>query len=705
MAVSSRLWIVVVMATLAVAGRARAEAPAAPPLPLEKVVLFTSGVGYFQHAGKVNGDARVEMQFKAENVNDLLKSLVVQDLDGGAAPVVTYASRDPVTKTLETFAVNLTDNPSLADLIGRLRGQVIEIDAATPATGAIVGVEKRSIDAGEGKTVEKAFLTILAKDGLRTLALDSITRLRLVDPRLQSELEKALAVLALAHDNGTKSVSLGFAGKGERGVRLGYVQETPMWKTSYRLVIDTSGGKDKPQAMLQGWAIVENTTDADWKDVRMSLVSGRPISFVMDLYEPLYVPRPLVQPELYASLMPQVYGQGLEGRARLFAAAGGKAEESKRKMAERELEEGGRARRMATMAAEAAAAAPGMARDASEQQDRGFFAGVANQAAMAQGGALGELFRYEIEQPVTLERQRSAMLPIVGEKVGAEKVSIYDDRVLAKHPLAGLRLVNSTKLNLMQGPVTVYEAGGYAGDARIEDMAPKSERLLSYAVDLDVEVAPRTEGRPEEIVNVRLVKGTLVCSRKLARAKFFEIKNSGAEAVKVLVEHPLDGGWNLVKPAKADEKTRDRYRFAVTAEPGKAVTLEVAEELPVSESHAITNLDDNAILFYSKARTTSPAVAEALAEVVRRKRDIERIVREKAEREREIATIGEEQNRIRENMGRLERQSDLYTRYVQKFTEQETRIETLRGEIAARVAAEQEARKALDDYLLGLDLK
>ena len=98
-------------------------------------------------------------------------------------------------------------------------------------------------------------------------------------------------------------------------------------------------------------------------------------------------------------------------------------------------------------------------------------------------------------------------------------------------------------------------------------------------------------------------------------------------------------------------------------------------------------------------------MAEALAEVVRRKRDIERIVREKAEREREIATIGEEQNRIRENMGRLERQSDLYTRYVQKFTEQETRIETLRGEIAARVAAEQEARKALDDYLLGLDLK
>jgi hypothetical protein len=705
MAVSARVCFVVLAASLAAAEGARAEAPAAPPLPLEKVVLFTSGVGYFQHTGKVNGDARVEMQFKAENVNDLLKSLVVQDLDGGAAPVVTYASRDPVTKTLETFAVNLTDNPSLADLVGRLRGQAIEIDAATPASGVIVGVEKRMVDAGDDKTVEKAFLTILAKDGLRTLALDSITRLRLVDPRLQAELEKALAVLALAHDNGTKAVTLGFAGKGERGVRLGYVQETPMWKTSYRLVIDTSGGNDKPQAMLQGWAIVENTTDADWKDVRMSLVSGRPISFVMDLYEPLYVPRPVVQPELYASLMPQMYGQGLEGRARLFAAAGGRGENSRRKLAEEELAAGKRRDMSKPGRMEAAEAAPAAMADAAAVEDRAFFGRIANQTAMAQGAALGELFRYEIDQPVTLERQRSAMLPIVGEKVGAEKVSIYDDRVLAKHPLAGVRLVNSTKLNLMQGPVTVYEAGGYAGDARIEDMAPGSERLLSYAVDLDVEVAPRTEGRPEEIVNVRLVKGTLVASRKLARAKFFEIKNSGAAPVKVLVEHPFDGGWKLVTPAKADEKTRDRYRFAVTAEPGKAVTLEVAEELPVSESHAITNLDDNAIIFYSKAKTTSPAVAESLAEVVRRKRDIERIVREKADREREIATIGEEQNRIRENMGRLERQSDLYTRYVKKFTEQEGRIETLRGEIAARAAAEQEARKALDDYLLGLDVK
>lgn len=193
---------------------------AEPTLPLEKIELFTSGVGYFQHTGEVTGDARVEMSFKAEEINDLLKSMVVEDLDGSAS-MVSYASRDPITKTLDTFAVKLTDNPSMSDLLGRLRGEKIEVDAATPVTGTIVGVESRVVPVGDDKTVSRQFVTILAADGLRTLPLDSITRLRLLDVRLQSELEKALAVLALGHDNEKKSVTLAFTGKVARKVRVG----------------------------------------------------------------------------------------------------------------------------------------------------------------------------------------------------------------------------------------------------------------------------------------------------------------------------------------------------------------------------------------------------------------------------------------------------------------------------------------------------
>ena len=689
--------LVVAMTGVAMTGPTSPAAEA--PLPLEKVMLFTSGVGYFQHAGQVTDDATVEMQFAADDVNDLLKSMVVLDRDGGSA-TVTYASRDPVTKTLGTFAVNLTDNPSLGDLLGRLRGQRVELDAAAPVAGTIVGVEKRRVEIGKDQAVEKQFLTLLTGEGLRTLALDSVTRVKLADPRLQGELEKALAVLALASDNEKKGVDIAFRGQGPRKVLVGYVRESPVWKTSYRLVL---GDAAATKARLQGWAIVENTTDSDWKDVRMSLVSGRPISFVMDLYQPLYAPRPLVEPELYASLRPQVYGQSMADAGEQLAQAG-RNREGRANGRGRALE---KAKTAGAARFEADAAPMGMAANDELRGGMGDgFAGAASMQAAASGSDLGELFRYEIAEPVTLERQRSAMLPIVGADVEAERVAIYDERVLAKHPLSGLRLKNTTDLNLMQGPITIYdEQGGYSGDARIEDMAPGTERLLSYAVDLDVEVAARSEGRPEEIVSVRLVKGTLFASRKLARAKVFEVKNSGKNVVKLLVDHPLDGGWKLVKPEKPEEKTRDRYRFAVEAEPGKPVTLEVAEELPVEESHAITNLDDNMVGFYSRAKATSPAVREALAEVVRRKREIEQIVRDRQVREQEIATIDQEQARIRGNMQALDRTSDLFAQYVRKFADQEKRIETLRGEIAGLAAREQEARKALDDHLLGLDIK
>ncbi|MCS5616896.1 MAG: hypothetical protein NZ658_02755, partial [Pirellulales bacterium] len=353
---------------------------------------------------------------------------------------------------------------------------------------------------------------------------------------------------------------------------------------------------DEPQtgkALLQGWAIVENTTDRDWKDVRMALVSGRPISFVMDLYRPLYVPRPVVEPELYASLAPQVYGQDMEAAQREFAAAANELRDG-RQLARAEMQ------RKALAAPAPRRPMEELAMDeATADFDR---EGVAAIRSVAAGEALGELFRYEIAAPVSIARQRSAMLPIVAEEVEAEKISIYDDRVMAKHPLAGVRLVNSTKLDLMQGPVTVFDAGAYAGDARIEDLPAGSSRLLTYAVDLDVEVAPRFEPRPEELVSVKLVKGTLVVSRKLARRKAFEVKNSGREAVKLLVEHPLEPGWKLVEPAEPAEKPRDRYRFAVGAEPGKPATLVVAEEQVVSQRLAVTNLDDNAILVFSSAK-------------------------------------------------------------------------------------------------------
>ena len=678
-----------------------AESVSREAVPLEKVVVFTSGVGYFQHGGEVEGDATVRLDFQTDEINDLLKSMVVQDLSGeGAAPTVNYASRDPITKTLASFAIDLTDDPSIGTLLGRLRGERVELQAASPVTGTILGVEKRLVPVSDDRPpVEKDYITVLADDGLRTLALETVTRIRLVDADLQKELEKALAVLASAHDSDKKQVTIRFPGEGRRDVRIGYVQEMPLWKTSYRLVLDDDG-----KAFLQGWAIVENTTDHDWNEVDLTLVSGRPISFVMDLYQPLYVPRPEVQPEVYASLLPQVYGQDMLASEDEFLG---------RRLArgEPQVEMEMMVDSMAGMGSggmPAPTAAPGMAAKAMSRGRRaGISLGEAAAAtqSLADGGDLGELFRYAIREPVSLARQQSAMLPIVSGPAEVEKLAVYDEQVLAKHPLSGVRLKNTTGLSLMQGPLTVYEADAYAGDARIEDLPPESSRLMTYAVDLDVEVAPRSELAPELLTAVKLAKGTLIETRKLARQKVYDIRNSGDEAVALLVEHPLEPAWTLTAPAKPAETTRDRYRFAVDAEPGVPTSLTVAEEQIVHRSFAITTFNDDGIAVYIRAQEVSDAVKNALREVVEKKQALASLARDRTDREQEIAAIGEEQSRIRDNMSRLDRTSELYTRYVQKFDEQETRIEDLREEIAELLEQEQQAQAALDAFLVSLEIE
>ncbi|HET6883993.1 MAG TPA: hypothetical protein VFI31_27820 [Pirellulales bacterium] len=665
-------------------------------VPLKRIVLFNSGVGFFEHGADIDGDAQVELKFNVENVNDLLKSMVLQDLGGGRVSTVTYGSQDPITKTLKTFAIDLTSNPTLAQLLEQVRGEKVEIDAPNPVSGTILGVETRKQKVGDD-VVEIELLNLLTSDGLRSVKLESVGRIKLANEKLDGELRQALAVLAMGHDNEKKSVTLQFLGAGKRPVRVGYVQEAPIWKTSYRLVLS-----DQDPPFLQGWAIVENTTEEDWDDVSLTLVSGRPISFIMNLYQPLYVPRPVVEPELFASLRPQLYGQDLDRKQAEFAEKA-KSEEQLggRRMAKR-------ARAMPL--GDAAPAAPmaaggGFGLAAARGEDKSGIALNRGVESLAEAGDVGELFQYVIDSPVTLARQKSAMLPIINDSVQGEKLSIYNEQVQAKHPLNGLRLKNTSDLYLMQGPITVFDDGAYAGDAQIEDLPPGSERLLSYALDLKTEVASEIHQSGQQLVKCRLVKGALHTTNKLERRRNYTIKNSGREKKKVLVEYAVEAGWTLLVPKEPSEKTRDRYRFAVAAEPGKSAKLEVAEEMTVSQQIALTNLDDNAVRYYINAKVVSDKVKEALAEVIRRKQQISEVAARKQQLEQQITAIDQEQNRIRQNMQQLDRNSDLYRRYVKKFSEQEDEVEKLRGQIASLATDLGKRQSELDAFLVGLELE
>ncbi|MEX2187828.1 MAG: hypothetical protein WD875_13570 [Pirellulales bacterium] len=670
-----------------------------PQLPLKKVVMFSSGVGYFERRGDVSDDAKVELQFNVRDVNDLLKSMVLQDLGGGQISTVTYGSKDPITKTLKSFAIDLTTNPTLAELLVQVRGEVIEIDAPDAITGTIVGVEKRQVPGGkDNQTIEVEFLNLLTDKGLRSVSLANVGRIKLVNAELDAEFRQALAVLATGHSTDKKSVTLEFLGKGQRAVRVGYIHESPIWKTSYRLVLD-----DKKPPMLQGWAIVENTTDSDWENVDLTLISGRPISFVMDLYQPLYLPRPVVEPELFASLRPQTYEQDLEraeadfrnaakSRAGSIAAGGAPAPAAPAFAGEDKAADRAPAARRGRLLAEGRA-----------DGDGGIDVGASVQSA-AQASDLGEMFQYAIANPVTLGRQRSAMLPIVNESVQGERVSIYNQSVHAKHPLAGLKLKNSTPLHLMQGPITVFDSGAYAGDAKIQDLQPGSERLISYAMDLGTEVAPTTKSKPQALMSVRIAKGVLYRTFKYVRGVEYTVKNSGERAKTVLIEYAHDPNWTLVAPKEAAEKTRDMYRFSVAAEPGKPVELAVSEERTVTEQVGLTNLDDNSIRFYVASDVVGDDVKKAMQEVVRRKQEIAAVVAERQESERRANVIRQEQERIRENLKVLPKDSELARTYIKKFADQEQQVDGLQRDIDTSVAKENKLRRELDEYLVNLNL-
>ncbi len=694
-----------VLATIGTTLLAAAQTPgggAAPPasataapvdLNVSRVAIFTSGVAFFEREARVTGDATAELSFRTEQIPDMIKSMVVQDLGGGRIGAISYASKDPIERTLKSFAVDLTSNPTLGALLNQLRGEEVEIKGATSADGVIVGVEAETIVTPDGKVLQEIEkLTLLTARGLQHIKLADVQSIRLTNDKIDAELRKALATLAGLHDVDRKAVRLAFSGQSERTVRVSYLLEAPIWKTSYRLVL----GEKESKPFMQGWATVENATESDWNNVRLALVSGRPISFRMDLYTPLYVPRPLETLEIYRSLRAPSYAGGFE----VYDTATNAAEER-----------AGRGR--GTMKALPPAEPPmimqrgGMAGEGAlaEEPQMGLALRDAGVASAATGGEVGELFQYVIDAPVSIPRQSSAMIPIVNQEIDATKVSIFNPATHAKFPLNGLELKNTTGLSLMQGPVTVFDGNVYAGDAKLPDLKPDERRLVAYALDLAAEVLIKQQPQPDEIVSLAIRKGVLVHRHRQLDQREYEIKNK-ADADKVLIiEQPYSDDWKLLEPKEAYERAPGLLRFKVSAPAGKQVAQVVRLERTIEQSLGLSDSAFDTIQYYLRARVISPKVREALERVVALRTELDAAVRARGELEKRRDEATTEQARIRENLKTLDRSTDAYQRQLRRFDEVDEQIVSLKGEIDAARAAEAQKRQALEQYLLGLEVE
>ena len=682
-----------------------AEKEAEPELPIKRIVMYTSGVGFFERSGKVNDDATIELRFGSRDINDLLKSLVLEDLDGGQVTTVSYNARNPVNQSLKTFSIDLTTEPTLANLLRQVRGERIRVEMTPPVEGRILGVEQQKQISDKGILVTHDVLNLMTDDGLQAVWLEDVAGLRLLDEKLNAELNEALVLLAQSRTTDKKSVALRCTGKGERTLRVGYVQETPVWKTSYRLVL-----RDEEKPFLQGWAIVENTGDHDWKDVQLSLVSGRPVSFMMDLYQPLYAARPMVQLELFAGLQPQRHSQDL------FAASSPRASGPFGGMGMGGIGGGmgggfggmagyGGFGGGANVETEPTNAASATADHDGEKEDRKrLTTATSTVPSTAKADEVGELFRYSIDAPVTLSRQQSAMLPIVNEVVAGEKLAIFNAETDSSHPLSAFYLENSTKLHLMQGPITVFDAGEYAGDGQIADIEAGAKRLVSYALDLNIEVATESAEPTERLTMVKIVEGMLHRRDVVERKTSYRIKNSDEKAKKILIEQPFEADWKLVSPKEPTEKTRSLYRFAIAVDGGAPKDLSVVEQREDEGRFALDSLPDDRIEFYFKGDVASDTLKQSLAKVREFRSQVAAAAKKTANQLQELGEISKEQDRIRANMTSLDKSSDLYKRYLQTLGQQEDKIETSRSKLPDLRKAEATATEELAKFIAGLSV-
>lgn len=649
-------------------------APAATTeLPLTRVVLFSSGVASFEHTGRVEGDALVHLFFKTDQMNDVLKSMTANDLDGGRVAGIGYASREPLLRALKSFSVDISDHPTLAELMQRLRGVRVILNAPDRISGRILNVEKhtrREVLPGETLVHDTHTINLLTDSGIQPVAMESITQIQLADADLADEMRRAVELVAQSLDSESRGLEIGFRGEGSRRVRVAYILEAPVWKTSYRL--DISGNSP----LIQGWGIVENTSDTDWRGVRLDLVSGRPVSFIQDLYTPIYLERPVVVPQNHTAVEPRLYEEGVG------AAVPRTKEKSEKK---------------AMMRMSMAAVPERGQLDDEADIDSGV-------QAAAQGEKAGELFNFSIHEPVDLPRRKSAMLPIVNSAIQVEKVSIYNALTSATHPMNGAILTNTTGLKLPPGPVTVFDGGIYAGDGQLDTLVPQAKKLIGYAVDLEVTVDAGLKRQSRRAV-VKIINGSLWEKHTQVIEQSYLIRNKSDQERRIIVEHPFRADRRLVAPESFEEKTPRHYRFRRLLAAGGKENFMVSEERVLDQRVGLGDLPVNRLLLYAQTDDIPPGAKEALEVAAKLKQDLTALRHDLKVRQKGIQTIGADQGRVRENLKSTGKETPLGKRYLQKLSQQEDRLEALQTEVAALRQEIETKQQEFDTYLSGLNIE
>jgi len=661
-------------------------------LPITRVVLFKHGVGYFQRAGAVRDDQTIELSFKASQMNDVLKSLTALDYGGGTFAALSYDSEEPLERRLAELNVSIPEGGAISAFLDRLKGARVSVPRGeSQLQGSVVGIEEVE-RTEQGAVVKDAHLAVLADEGrLVRVPLLEVEELRFLDESVQRDLRSLLDIFFSGLRKDRKRLSIQARGQGERDVSLSYVIEAPVWKTSYRIVLPGEGD-DKP--LLQGWALVDNTTEDDWDGVTLSLVAGLPISFIHDLYTPRYRRRPVVEVQEEAAVAPPVVEAGM----RLAEEADYDEEMDEMDMLAAPVAAAAPQRLMrAKMAPRARPApAPSMPRAARESVQ-----------VHTRTQEVGDLFAYEITQPVDIGRSRSALVPILQTDADMERVVLYNPEIREKNPMTAFRFKNGTGLTLEGGPVTVFEGDSYVGEAMLDTMRKDEERLTPYSGELGVTVKRESHNVREDYTRVQKHGTWLYKHYRQLFVSEYSFFSRLEKPMTAYVDHRFRFKVREDTPDPV-EVTDNFWRFKLELAPKKETELTVKEVSEQYESIEISGIARTAIHQMVKEELISEKVRVALEAIADLAEKIARIEEQIGKKEAAEAKLEAGQARLRENLKALGTSSEetrLRQKYVTKLTKEEERIETLRREVAELKELLETERERLAEMVAALTLR
>jgi hypothetical protein len=439
--------------------------------------------------------------------------------------------------------------------------------------------------------------------------------------------------------------------------------------------------------MLEGWAIVDNTTGEDWSNVRLSLVSGKPISFISELYEPKFIPRPQGALPEDQAVAPAVYAGAIETDSARKAKAAAALPLNGRAFTGSGGVVGG-----VTGAMLAAPPPPPMAQP----------------STIAQPGPsqeIADLFEYSIATPVTVHRDESVMLPFLQQKIAARKLVIYSD-ASQPNPFNAAELTNNAGKTLDRGPITVYDAGAYAGEALVETVKGGDKRFISYGVDLGTRISTKLDSRSDAVRELHAHNGLLIARAAIVDKKTYSARNVDARAKTLIVEHPVRSGYSLIDTPKPVETARDLYRFEIALPAGGSVDFPVTEERVYDTQTSVSSLTSPALLAYVQNKALGDAARRQLQQIAGIKTQIAKIDADQRSVTDEINNTTRDEERNRQNISSLSSvsgQQQTVQEYARKLTDQETQIAKLRDRQTALETQRASLQTQLDGMVAALD--